>query len=49
MGLLFIQCLEIRLIVGGFTILTNEVLRLSENHLFVTLGLAFVLGLFLRF
>ncbi|XP_015755464.1 PREDICTED: uncharacterized protein LOC107335004 [Acropora digitifera] len=47
-GLLFIQCLEMCLIVDGCSILTNEVLILNENHLYVTLGLAFVLGLLLR-
>ena len=33
-GLPFHQCLEMCLIVDGCTILTNEVLILSENHLF---------------
>ena len=46
LDLFLIQCLEMRLIVDGCTILTNEVLILSVNHLFVTLGSAFVLGFF---
>ena len=38
-----------RLIVDGCKILINEVVILSVNHLFVTLGLVFVLGFFLGY
>ena len=48
LGLFLIHCLEMRLIVDGCTILINKVLILSINHLFVTLGSAFVLGFFFR-